>query len=115
MQGGTFVFFDILKELCDSKGISTYKAATDIGLNRAVVAKWKTGSVPNGQTLAKLANYFDVTVDYLMTGSNAVSQTAEVSEDDIKVALFGGDEEVTDEDWAQVKNFVDFIKSTKKK
>ena len=109
------MFFDILKDLCDQRNISTYKAATDIGLNRAVVAKWKTGSVPNGQTLAKLATYFDVTVDYLMTGSDAQPQKPEVSEEDIKVALFGGDEDVTDEDWNQVKNFVDFIKSTKKK
>ena len=35
------------------------------------------------------------------------------SEDDIKAALFGGDNEVTDEMWDEVKKFVEFIKSKK--
>lgn len=60
------MFFDRLKKLCDEKGISAYKACTDVGLNRAAVAKWKTGSVPSGSTAAKLAEYFGVTTDYLL-------------------------------------------------
>lgn len=64
------MFFDRLKILCDEKGISPYKACTDVGLNRAAVAKWKNGSIPNGQTLAKIAEYFGVTVDYLLGSEN---------------------------------------------
>ena len=64
------MFFDRLKELCDQKGISTYKACTDVGLNRAAVAKWKNGSIPNGQTLTKIAEYFGVTVGYLLGSEN---------------------------------------------
>ena len=60
------MFFDRLKTLCDDKGVSPYKACTDIGLNRAAVAKWKKGSVPNGSTAAKLAAYFGVSVGYLL-------------------------------------------------
>lgn len=60
------MFFDRLKMLCDEKRISPYKACTDIGLNRAAVAKWKTGSVPNGQTLAKLAAYFEVPIGFFL-------------------------------------------------
>ena len=37
------------------------------------------------------------------------------TEDDIKVALFGGAEEVTDEMWNEVKKFVEFIKSKKER
>ena len=60
------MFFDRFKKLCDEKGISTYKACTDIGLNRAAVAKWKNGSIPGGNTTSKLAEYFGVTTDYLL-------------------------------------------------
>lgn len=60
------MFFDRLKQLCDKNGISIYKAATGIGLNRAAANKWKSGSVPNGTTLNKIADYFDVSVDYLV-------------------------------------------------
>ena len=60
------MFFDRLRALCAERGISTYKACTDIGLNRAAVAKWKNGSIPNGQTLTRLAEYFGISVGYLM-------------------------------------------------
>lgn len=60
------MFFDVFSVLCRRKGISFYKACTDIGLNRSAVAKWKNGALPTGQTLAKLAAYFGVSTDYLM-------------------------------------------------
>ena len=37
-----------------------------MGLNRSAVAKWKAGATPNGTTLAKMADYFGVTTDYLL-------------------------------------------------
>ena len=64
------MFFDVLTELCNKKGISPYKACTDIGLNRSAVAKWKNGAIPRGETLEKIANYFHVTTDYLLGGNN---------------------------------------------
>lgn len=60
------MFFDRFKELCQEKGISVYKACTDIGLNRSAVNKWKQGGQPNGTTLASFAKYFGVSVDYLL-------------------------------------------------
>ena len=69
------MFFDKLKKLCDEKGISAYKACTDIGLNRAAVAKWKNGSIPSGKTAAKLADYFGVTTDYLLGQEKEKSPT----------------------------------------
>ena len=60
------MFFHRFKLLCDEQGISIYKAATSIGLNRAAANKWKNGSVPNGQTLTKLAAFFNVSNDYLL-------------------------------------------------
>lgn len=60
------MFIDRLKKLCNDRGISPYKACTDVGLNRAAVAKWKNGSKPNGATAIRLAEYFNVSVDYLL-------------------------------------------------
>ena len=62
------MFFDILSELCQQKGISPYKACTDMGLNRSAVAKWKNGATPNGATIAKMADYFGVSTDFLLGG-----------------------------------------------
>ena len=107
------MFFNRFKALCDEKNISVYRACTDIGLNRSAVAKWKAGGRPNGTTAAKLADYFGVTTDYLLEQSDARSSgdTARtVSDDDIKFALFGGDGEITDEMYEEVKRFAAIIK-----
>ena len=64
------MFFDRFKKLCDERGISVYKACTDIGLNRSAVNKWKNGGLPNGATVAKFAKYFNVSADYLFGNVN---------------------------------------------
>ena len=108
--------YEIFMQLLQEHKVTPYKVSKETGISQTTLAHWKSGrSAPKQDKLKKIADYFGVSVDYLMTGSDAQPQKPEVSEEDIKVALFGGDEEVTDEDWNQVKNFVDFIKSTKKK
>ena len=108
------MFFNRLKQLCDEKGISVYRACTDIGLNRSAVAKWKSGGTPNGTTASKLAEYFGVTTDYLLEQTNEKTPGEEprtVSDDDIKFALFGGDGEITDAMYDEVKRFAAFLKA----
>ena len=109
------MFFNRFKALCDGKGISVYKACTDIGLNRSAVAKWKNGGSPNGTTAAKLADYFGVTTDYLL-GKTDLRPEAKptVSDEDIKFALFGGDGDITDEMYDEVKRFAAYVRQREK-
>ena len=87
------MFFNRFKALCDEKGVSVYRACTDIGLNRSAVAKWKDGGKPKGTTAARLADYFGVTTDYLLGQSEQrIPERGRVSDEDIKFALFGGDQ-----------------------
>lgn len=82
------MFFDIFSMLCDKKGVSRYAAAKAIGKNRSAVAKWKTGSIPNGSTLALLAEYFGVTTDYLLGATDdAYLAWAEYKYNDLSIAL----------------------------
>ena len=107
------MFFNRFKALCDEKGISVYRACTDIGLNRSAVAKWKSGGKPNGTTAARLADYFGVTTDYLLEQTEQRAPTESrpaVSDEDIKFALFGGDGEITDAMYDEVKRFAAFLK-----
>lgn len=73
---GISVFFDRLKLLCEEKSVSVYKACTDIGLNRSAVNKWKAGGSPRGSVVAKFADYFGVSTDYLL-GNEKSAQAAE--------------------------------------
>ena len=61
------MFFDVYFDLCKRKGVSCKKAAEDIGLSNSITTKWKkTGATPGGETLTKIANYFGVSIDYLL-------------------------------------------------
>ncbi len=112
------MFFNRFKALCEERGISVYRACTDIGLNRSAVAKWKSGGQPNGTTAPKLADYFGVTTDYLLGKSDdrtPQAATRPVSDDDIKFALFGGDGDITDAMFDEVKRFAAFVREREKK
>ena len=111
LLGGAFVFFDRFQALCEEKGVSVYRACTDIGLNRSAVAKWKAGGMPNGTTAGKLADYFGVSTDYLLgqTQQRTPARSGPTDEE-IKFALFGGSGEITDAMYDEVKKFAAFIK-----
>ena len=55
----------------DLKGITDYQVWKDTGIATATLSDWKNGiSMPKQEKLQKIADYFGVTVDYLMTGEN---------------------------------------------
>jgi transcriptional regulator with XRE-family HTH domain len=65
------MFYDTIKELCKRRGVSLSQMAKDIHISTGTVQAWKMGSVPQGATLKKLTDYFEVSTDYLLTGSDA--------------------------------------------
>lgn len=61
------MFYDEFSRLCKEKGISITRATEEIGLARTIGTKWKkTGATPNGETLAKIAEYFGISVGELL-------------------------------------------------
>ena len=66
------MFYDLFCQLCEKKGVSVTRATVEMGLSRTIGSKWKrTGATPNGETLNKIAEYFGVTADYLLSGNEA--------------------------------------------
>lgn len=64
------MFFEKLSTLCDEKGIKPNTIAKAIGLSSAVATKWKSGALPNGETLCRIADYLECSVDYLLDRSD---------------------------------------------
>ena len=58
------LLFERVAELCKEKGISQRKLQEEMGMSTGALSKWKT-SMPNADLLQRVANYFNVTVDYL--------------------------------------------------
>ncbi|MGV8956896.1 helix-turn-helix domain-containing protein [Lactococcus lactis] len=57
--------FERIKNLADNQKISLQKIATEIGLSENAIYGWKTRK-PKADDLAKIADYFHVSVDYLL-------------------------------------------------
>ena len=71
------MFYDRFKLLCERKGVSCTKAATENGFSNSTPTKWKKkASTPDGSTISILADYFNVPVEYLM-GLSTQSQIDE--------------------------------------
>ena len=60
------MFWEIFLKLCVEKGISATQAMSEIGLSGSGITKWKNGSAPRAATLHRIADYFGVTVEYLL-------------------------------------------------
>ena len=56
-----------LKQLRRQRGISQLKLAMDLGLNQNWISRYESGErEADYQTLIRLADYFNVSVDYLL-------------------------------------------------
>lgn len=61
------LFLQRLHDLIDAAGITNNKLLTDIGINKSAIFSWETrGTIPSGEIIAKIADYFHVSTDYLL-------------------------------------------------
>lgn len=69
--------YEVFEQLLQKHGVTPYKVAKEAGVTQTALSNWKSGrSTPSSKTLQKVADYFGVTVDYLMTGRNEVKEKA---------------------------------------
>lgn len=62
--------YEVFEGLLQKYGVSTYKVSKETGIAQSVFSSWKNGiSTPKNDKMKKIADYFGVTVDYLMTGN----------------------------------------------
>lgn len=60
-------FKDILKFLRLERGMGQVELAKDLGVSKGTISLWENGlREPSMSSLITLANYFGVTVDYLV-------------------------------------------------
>lgn len=103
--------------LCNERGITPGALCGELGFRRSVLSDLKNGRKKSldTTTLMKIAEYFNVSVDYLLTGEEikkapTLTDERQVSDEDIKFALFGGDGEIADAMYDEVKRFAKMVK-----
>lgn len=60
------MFYDTILHLCELNGKKITNVIAELELSAGNPSKWKSGNVPKADTLTKLADYFHVSVDYLL-------------------------------------------------
>lgn len=58
------MFYKKFIELCNENGVTPSYVGNQIGVSKAAVSGWKTGSMPRDTQLAKIADYFGVPFSY---------------------------------------------------
>lgn len=103
--------YDLIEELCQSRGITVTTLCKECKIPRSTMTDYKKGRIKSlsAGILCKIADYFDVTVDYLCGVS-----TETPNEEVIKKVLFGEDFVVTNEIWEDLKKYIDYLKSRNK-
>lgn len=70
-----------IKELCKNKKISMNLLEQELGFGKGYISKLGQ-STPNTLKIQKIADYFGVTVDYLMTGADSNETTSALTRKD---------------------------------
>ena len=64
-------FSQTLDKMMNERGVTAYKISKETGISDRLIGYWRNGEkLPGAENLLAIANYFGISVDYLLTGSN---------------------------------------------
>lgn len=101
------MFWDIFYNLCIERGSKPNPVAKELEISSGTVTKWKAGSLPSCEALIKLANYFDVTVDFLLglETENKKIVSGEPTRNDL-ISRFS---DLSENELTEIENYLDFL------
>ncbi len=103
-----------LKELRESKGLSQKALANKLGVSQSTVGMWESQKrEPNFSTTEEIANFFGVTIDYLLDNSHATKEVILENNSDNSVVIFNRNGEIIRKKFSeeQMKYLEKFISS----
>ncbi len=96
---------ETLKTLRKENGLLQGHIADEIGISKAAYSTYEIGTrEPNIKTLIRLANYYNVTVDYLIGKEEKATSLTTLT------TQFSSDE-YTKEELKEISNFAEFLKT----
>lgn len=116
--------YEIFEQLLQSYGISAYKFCKETGISQSTISTWKKKrNIISGEIAQTIANYFNISVDYLMTGKEKEVDKYYLNEETAEMAqtlfenknlrvLFDAAKDATPED---LKTTYDMLMALKKK
>ena len=110
--------YNRLSGLCEERGITGYRMCKDCGLSPSTMTDLKSGrkKTLNAESADRVAGYFGVSVSYILGTETEKAPAGEgeraVTEDDIKAAFWGGEDDLPEEAiaelWEDAKSYIAF-------
>ena len=99
--------YETIKTLCEERGMTVSKMSAQAGISRGILTDLKMGrkSTLSGDTLSKIAAALGVPVDRILGSGQAL-----LSREEMKIALFGGAGDISDEMLEEVYRFAAYVK-----
>ena len=103
---------EIIKErilkLCKLRKISLHKLEMDLGYGNGTIRKWDKNT-PNIEKIRAVANYFDVTMDYIL-GEKEKNEEDKNHLDDFTYAIYSETKDLPEEDKKQLLRMARFFR-----
>ncbi len=103
--------FEIIKQLCQDNNISLSSLALQLGFSRNIFGELKAGRIKSlsADKISKIADYFDVSVDYLLGKSDIPED--DITFDDFSFALYNETKELTEGQKKELLNMARYMKA----
>lgn len=77
--------YEVVAELCKQKGIAITTLEKELGFGRGYIGKFKTkGTNPTAKKLQQIADFFGVSIDYLISGKEENDGDTMIQDRDLK-------------------------------
>lgn len=105
---------EFVRSICQQRRIPVSALEKACGFSNGYLNPKKMARIPYDRAIL-IGKYLNIPVTRILTGEDtpldAETTNRPVTDDDIKFALFGGDGEITDAMYDEVKRFAAFIKA----
>lgn len=96
--------YEIFEQLLQLHHATAYQVSKATGIAQSTLSDWKKGrSIPKTDKMQKIADYFGVSLQYLMTGSNSEPAQPDIL-DEIDIAFYGDYKALDDEQKAILRD-----------
>ena len=102
---------DNLKALRESKKITQTQLGEHIGAKKSAISLWESGKrQPDQETLVRLANFFEVTIDYLLGRDDSVPIENTPADDPLTEQIMAKARLMNEEELRQLLRIMDAVK-----
>lgn len=116
------MFYKIFEALCAEKNMTPNGVAKILSIPSGPITAYKKGSIPRGKTLRKIAEYFDVSPEYLLekekyplTESQRILESVNSSENiDLLLHIIKNEASLSREQLLKLQGFVSALEAENK-